>query len=206
MRSGPAAALCAFSCPCFRMASRVLAVRTSARLTGSPVGPEAKRTSTMPGSTAAPGRRATPTSCCGGSARDRGGSEVYTGRRALVGAAGRSERPAWRRPELPPNRGSRRHRPRPRAAFDRHEDRLGMSAHCRAPLTGSRSMRTVSGLVPTAVEACRQSRRQRLPRLSVRTRPSGSSSSRMWAVPARQPPRDKLPSTRTRGLASIFRT
>ena len=62
-------------------------------------------------------------------------------------------------------------------------------------------MRTVSGLVAMALEARRHSRRQRLLRLRTRMRSAGSSLSRMCAVPARQPLRDKLALTRTRGLA-----
>lgn len=61
-------------------------------------------------------------------------------------------------------------------------------------------MRTVTGSVAMAVEACRQRRRQRLPRLRIRMRSWGSSSSRMRAVPVRQPVRDKLPLTLTRGF------
>ncbi len=64
----------------------------------------------------------------------------------------------------------------------------------------------VNGLVATAAEACRQSRRHRLPRPRIRARSFGSSSSSISAVPARQAELDRLPLTRTRGSAAMFFT
>jgi hypothetical protein len=70
----------------------------------------------------------------------------------------------------------------------------------------SRSMRTVSGVVLSALVVHMQSRRAGLAEARTRWRFRGSSPSRMCAVPARQPVRRPLTLTRTRGLASMFRT
>jgi hypothetical protein len=68
-------------------------------------------------------------------------------------------------------------------------------------------MRTVSGLVPIAPEVDTQSQRAALPRPRIRWRWRGSSSSRTCPVPLRQLVRHPLRTlTRTRGLASRFRT
>ena len=70
----------------------------------------------------------------------------------------------------------------------------------------SRSMRTVSGVVLSALVVHMQSRRVGLARARIRWRSRGSSPSRICAVPARKPVRSPLTLTRTRGLASMFRT
>lgn len=68
-------------------------------------------------------------------------------------------------------------------------------------------MRTVSGLVSIAADARTHQRRARLAWARSRCRPRGSSSSRMCAVPARQPMPEPLRNlTRTRGFAAMFRT
>ena len=68
-------------------------------------------------------------------------------------------------------------------------------------------MRTVSGLVSIAADARTHQRRARLAWARSRCRSRGSSSSRMCAVPARQPTPEPLRNlTRTRGFAAMFRT
>jgi hypothetical protein len=82
-------------------------------------------------------------------------------------------------------------------------DALSTSCH----YSGSRSMRNVNGLVASALDADKQSPRQKLPWLRTRRRSLGSSSSTMCAVPGRQRIRAPLRSlTRTRGSAWMLRT